>query len=110
MTPLYILYNGVLFKPSMVLCKGRKRSSRYIIQVNDDQTVQNLSKMPLIDNINNTIYYTTLAQHTSIHTFTFYLITVVNSDANVKLRPEGGATMTLNPPQFCPTYTTVDLV
>lgn len=43
-----------------------------------------------MDNINNTIY-TTLAQHTSIHTSAFYLITVVNSDANVKLRPEGGA-------------------
>jgi hypothetical protein len=40
-----------------------------------------------MDNINNTIY-TMLAQHTSIHTSTFYLITILNSDATIKLKPE----------------------
>lgn len=57
-----------------------------------------------MDNINNTIY-TTLAQHTSIHTFTFYLITLVNSDATVKLKPElresKRGSPSLNSQQFC---------
>lgn len=40
-----------------------------------------------MDNINNTIY-TILAQHTSIHTSTFYLIIITKRDANVKRQPE----------------------
>jgi hypothetical protein len=40
-----------------------------------------------MDNINNTIY-TILAQHTSIHTATFYLTIIINRDAKVKRQPE----------------------
>ena len=50
-------------------------------------TNQNLSKTPLMDNINNTLY-TILAQHTSIHTSTFYLTIIINRDVKVKRQPE----------------------
>lgn len=40
-----------------------------------------------MDNINNTIY-ATLAQHTSIHTSTFYLTIIINRDVKVKRQPE----------------------
>lgn len=40
-----------------------------------------------MDNINNTIY-TILAQHTSIHTSTFYLTIIMNTDANLKRQSE----------------------
>jgi hypothetical protein len=75
----------------MVLWKGKGAAAiSYKLMI---KKVQNSSKIPLLDDINNTIY-TTLAQHTNIHS-TFYLIIIVKCDAK-----EGGRTMTMNFPKF----------
>jgi hypothetical protein len=81
---LYIC-NVLLFNSDFPGCFASEGKGAAGIQVNNEQKIQNVSKMPLMDNINNTIYIT-LAQHTSIHTSTFYLITIVNSGATVKFK------------------------